>query len=100
MQEVKTVRFGIFHKVLLTMVSVAVVPLLAVWYSNYLNSSERLEEHVRNQLQQGLHHLTHHVDGWVEMNRRMLRQNAAQPALGIATVADKADALDLGHARL
>ena len=73
------IRFGIFHKVLLTMVLVAIAPLAATWYSNYLNSSRSLDNSIRFQLQQGLGYLTHHVDSWVDMNRRMLHQNANLP---------------------
>ncbi len=73
----KKVRFGIFHKVLLTMVLVATAPLTATWYINYLNSTESISHTISLQFQEGLSHLTHHVNGWVDMNRRMLRQNAS-----------------------
>ena len=79
MSESKKIRFGIFHKLLLTMVLVAVAPLAATWYSNYLSSTKSLDHSIRFQLQQGLGYLTNHVDGWVDMNRRMLRQNANLP---------------------
>lgn len=75
----KKVRFGIFHKVLLTMVLVAVAPLTAVWYMNYVNTADNVARNIGIQFQQGLGYLTHHVDSWVDMNRRMLRQNANLP---------------------
>lgn len=79
MTKVKKVRFGIFHKVLLTMVLVAAAPLTAIWYTNYLNSTENISRTISFQFQQGLSYLTNHVNGWVDMNHRMLRQNASLP---------------------
>ncbi len=75
----RKIRFGIFHKVLLTMVLVAAAPLSATWYINYLNSTENIGRTIRFQFQQGLTYLTHHVNSWVDMNHRMLRQNANIP---------------------
>ena len=75
----KKVRFGIFHKVLLTMVLVAATPLVAIWYTNYHNSSVNISRNIGIQFEQGLGFLTHHVNSWVDMNHRMLRQNAKLP---------------------
>lgn len=79
MVKTKKIRFGIFPKTLLTMVIVAITPLIAIWYVNYLNTSERITLAVDQQFTEGLGHLTHHVDSWVDMNRRMLQQNAKLP---------------------
>lgn len=79
MSEKNRIRFGIFHKVLLTMVLVSVVPLTATWYVNYLNSTDSIGRSIEFQFKQGLGHLTHHVNSWVDMNRRMLNQNARLP---------------------
>ena len=79
MTEERKIRFGIFHRVLLTMVLVAILPLVAVWYANSLISSENLGQRVNERFTEGLSHLAYHVDSWVEMNRRMLEQNARLP---------------------
>ena len=81
MTEERKVRFGIFHRVLLTMVLVAVLPLVAVWYANSLISSDTLKHTVNERFTEGLAHLTYHVDSWVETNRRMLKQNARLPEI-------------------
>ena len=81
MTEKGKIRFGIFHRVLLTMVMVAVLPLVAVWYANSLISGETIGRTVHNRFTEGLAHLTYHVDSWVEMNRRMLEQNARLPGI-------------------
>ncbi len=79
MTEKRKIRFGIFHRVLLTMVLVAALPLVAVWYANFLISSETLEQNINDRFAESLTHLTYHVDSWVDMNRRMLEQNARLP---------------------
>ncbi|MCP3870630.1 MAG: HAMP domain-containing protein [Gammaproteobacteria bacterium] len=79
MAEGNKVGFGIFHKVLLTMVLIAVIPLVAVWYLNYLNNASQIAKNIDTHFNQGLNNLSQHVDGWVDMNRRMLQQNARLP---------------------
>ena len=43
-------KLRIFHKILVTMLIVAVIPLFAIWYVNYLDSSRYLNENVEQQL--------------------------------------------------
>ena len=70
-------RFGIFPKVLLTMIAVAVVPLGAIWYVNHRSAVERLSSQVDQQLGERAEAMGSYVDAWVDMNVKMLRQNAA-----------------------
>lgn len=73
----KRLRFGIFPKVLLTMVIVAVIPLGAIWYVNYHSAVTRLSSQVDQQLGDRADAIVSYVDAWVDMNVKMLRQNAA-----------------------
>lgn len=68
---------GIFPKVLLTMVLVAVIPLGAIWYVNHRSAVERLSSQVDQELGDRADAVGSYVDAWVEMNVKMLRQNAA-----------------------
>lgn len=70
-------RFGIFPKVLLTMVVVAVIPLGAIWYLDYRSSVERLSSQVDQQMADRAAAVLTYVDAWVDMNVKMLQQNAA-----------------------
>ncbi len=78
MTEKRKIRFGIFHRVLLTMVLVAVLPLVAVWYANSLISSETLGQTVNDRFTEGLAHLTYHVDSWVENAEQMTPDSAPE----------------------
>lgn len=73
------VRFGIFGRLLGTLLLVSLIPLLIVWYLNYTATVAQLNRQVDESLYTVLEKLTGYVDGWVEMNYRMLLQNAAVP---------------------
>lgn len=73
----KRPTFGIFPKVLLTMIAVGVIPLGAIWYVNQRAAVERIERGVDQQLGDRAEAVGSYVDAWVDMNVKMLRQNAA-----------------------
>jgi methyl-accepting chemotaxis protein len=75
-------RFGIFPKVLLTLIAVAVIPLSAIWYINYSFATGRLSGQVDQQLGDRADAIVSYVDAWVDMNVKMLRQNAALDDIG------------------
>jgi len=77
----KRLTFGIFPKVLVTLIAVAVVPLGAIWYVNYRSAVERLSGQVDQQLGQRAEAIVSYVDAWVDMNVKMLHQNADLDAL-------------------
>lgn len=79
MAVVSKVRFGILQKVLLTLVFVSVTPLLAIWFLNYLAAAERIVSGAQREMRDRLAAVVSSVDGWVDMNARMLHQNAAMP---------------------
>ena len=68
---------GIFQKMLMTMLIVAVVPLGAIWYIDYRASIERISNTIDQQLGDISDKLVTHVNDWVTMNLKLLRQNAA-----------------------
>ncbi len=69
--------FGIFPKLLLTMLVVTLVPLGAIWYLDYRTESENLSNQVEQRLSSQADTIVGYVDAWVGMHLRMLRQNAA-----------------------
>jgi len=81
MNQNNKIKFGIFPKVLLAMVFVSAIPLLVIWYVNYSNTIERIDSEVDSQFRTRVEFLTHHVDSWVDMNRRMLHENAMLPQI-------------------
>ncbi len=81
MAETNKIKFGIFPKMLIAMALIAVVPLAITWYINLQSTTNRIHEHVNQQLDRVADGLVSYVDTWVEMNVRMLQQNAALPQI-------------------
>ncbi len=75
------IRFGIFHKLLIVLVAVTIIPLLVVWYIDYNSTKQRINQYVHERLNQAAAALVARIDDWVEMNYRMLRAHAALPAI-------------------
>lgn len=73
----RRMSFGIFPKLLFTMIVVAVVPLAAIWYLDYRSSLERLTSQIDQQLSSQSDTIVNYVDAWVDMNLKMAHQNAA-----------------------
>jgi methyl-accepting chemotaxis protein len=71
------VRFGVFGKILVTMLIVAAVPLSIVWYLDYMLIRDDLEHNIEKQLDNTSSQLAGEVDAWVRMNQKVLQQNAA-----------------------
>jgi len=74
-------RFSIFHKLLLTMLFVALVPLSVIWYVDYQGATAQISEGVSQRLSDTSDKLTAQVDSWVNMNLKAMRQNAAAPGV-------------------
>ncbi|MEJ2589813.1 MAG: cache and HAMP domain-containing protein [Candidatus Thiodiazotropha sp.] len=74
-----SVRFGIFFKMLLVMVLVATVPLGVVWYISHAASEQAIRQDVDNRLSSTADQLRSYVESWIDMNVRVLRQNAELP---------------------
>ena len=75
------VRFGIFPRLLAIFLIVSLIPLLAVWYINYTTTTARLDQQVNQGMRLVLRELSGYVDSWVDMNYRMLLQNAELPEI-------------------
>lgn len=77
----KKVAFGISQKLLLTLLLVALVPLLIIWFFSYQSISSLTTEKVNQELAAINQTLVAQVDDWVDMNQRMLLQNASLDAM-------------------
>jgi len=71
------IRFGIFPKLFMTMIVVALVPMGAIWYLDYRTSLDRLTADLEARLASQADAAVNIVDAWVDMNLKMLHQNAA-----------------------
>jgi methyl-accepting chemotaxis protein len=68
--------FGITRKLLVTLMLVSLLPMAAIWFISYQNSIALTEEKVEQQLNASNNVLITKVNDWVDMNQRMLLQNA------------------------
>ena len=66
-----------FPKMLIPMAVIAIVPLVVTWQINLKTTTDSIQLNVNKQLDELSTGLVNFVDTWVEMNLRMLRQNAA-----------------------
>ncbi len=70
-------KFGIFQKMLVAMLLVALVPLSIIWYIDYRSTITQTAAAVDQQLASVSDKLTAQVNDWVSMHLRALNQNAA-----------------------
>lgn len=75
--ETQGVKFGIFGKILATMLIVSAIPLGIVWYLDYTRIHAGLEQNIEQKLDNTALLLANEVDQWVRMNQKVLQQNAA-----------------------
>src|SRR4030066_967772 len=74
-------KLGITHKILVTMLFVAMIPLVAIWYINYQATAQHLTESSEQQLSGISDKLVAVVDDWVTANHKVLNQNGALPEM-------------------
>jgi len=79
MADEKKVRFGILFKMLLVMVLVSTIPLAVVWYISHNASQKAISQDVDNRLSSMADQLRSYVESWIDMNVRVMRQNAMMP---------------------
>ncbi len=79
-ERLKT-RFGVFPKLLMVLVIVSLLPLLIVWYVNYQTTMKQVTLMAHNRMQTATNALASRVNDWMEMNTRMLRENAVEPGM-------------------
>ncbi len=75
------VKFGISMKLSIMLVVVALVPLLTIWFLNYKNISNMTSEKVNQGLSSINNKLVISIDAWIDMNERMLKQNASMESM-------------------
>ncbi len=80
-QATHQIRFGIFHKLLFILVAISIIPLTIIWYIHYHTTTEQLNQNIQQHLEWVSNTLVTHVNDWLEMNYRMLQENAAEPAM-------------------
>lgn len=80
-QTIFQIRFGIFHKLLLILVAVSIIPLTVTWYIHYRTTTEQINQNIHEHLEWVSNSLVTRVNDWLEMNYRMLQLNAAEPAI-------------------
>ena len=80
-QATDQIRFGIFHKLLFILVAVSITPLTVIWYIHYRTTMAQINENVHEHLEWVSSTLVTRVNDWLEMNYRMLQENAAEPAI-------------------
>ncbi len=73
----KKVKFGISQKLLIMLLVVALVPLVSIWFVSYQSITGLTTEKVTQELAAINSELITHVDDWVDLNQRMLLQNAS-----------------------
>ena len=74
-------RFGILPKMLIVLVLVSLLPLLVVWYLNYQTMMAQVALTANERMESDAKALVTRVDDWMEMNSRMLRENAAESGI-------------------
>jgi methyl-accepting chemotaxis protein len=89
----KASGFGILWKMLLVMVLVASIPLGVVWYISHAASEQAISQDVDNRLSSTANQLRSYVESWIDMNVRVMRQNAKLPDMASMDGLRQKDAL-------
>ena len=75
------ITLGLFPRVLLTMLFIAMIPIAVFYYMINVQTKQQLENKTRQTLQLTASDLSHQVNSWIDTNIRLLKQNAALPAI-------------------
>jgi methyl-accepting chemotaxis protein len=70
-------KFTIFHKLFLTMLILAFLPLIGLWYLDYTQEQHNLETQLEQNIIQTARATAAKVNAWADINLRALRNNAA-----------------------
>lgn len=84
MANTKTKKLGILPKLITIMILMTLIPLLIIWYAEKQSTETLVKNHVTQRLQLTANALGNFADGWVEMNIKMIKQNAALPDMKTA----------------
>lgn len=71
-----TSKIKMFPKLLLSILFVVSIPLSGLWYVNIVQYQEEIQKQIQDELAHVGDLLTEKVNGWTDMNIRLLEQNA------------------------
>ncbi|MGW8192741.1 MAG: HAMP domain-containing protein [Desulforhopalus sp.] len=77
----KKTTFGISQKLSMMLLVVSLVPLVTIWFFSYKSITDLTTDKVNQGLASINSKLIVHVDDWIDMNERMLVQNASLDAM-------------------
>ncbi len=107
MATFRILKLGIFQKLLVIMLVMTLLPLTIIWYAEKQNAETLINEHVDQRLTITAEALSNFADSWVEMNVKMLAQNAVLPNITrmsqdsqkpiLETIVNKYDWIYLAH---
>lgn len=80
-EKTKGLKLSIFHKLLATMLLVALLPLGGVWYVSRENAIRDWNSNIEIQLSSMTNGLVDQVDNWIDLNQRLMQQNAQTDAI-------------------
>jgi methyl-accepting chemotaxis protein len=80
-EEKKGPKLSIFHKLLAAMLLVALLPLGSVWFVSRENAIHDWDRNIKVQLSGVADALVSQVDHWVDLNHRLMQQNAQTAAI-------------------
>lgn len=66
------IKFGLYHKSILLMLFVSLVPLGLFFVATYIETGNRVKTNTQILMQQATAGLLDHIDEWVDKNKRML----------------------------
>ncbi|MGL4611829.1 MAG: HAMP domain-containing protein [Trueperaceae bacterium] len=67
-------RFGMFPKVLLTVLFASLLPLIALWLTNYYTIRQKVTDNITNEFSQTSGLIRSQVNDWIDTNVRALHQ--------------------------
>ncbi|MFT5117578.1 MAG: methyl-accepting chemotaxis protein [Kiritimatiellia bacterium] len=71
-----THRINIFPKLLISVLCVVAIPLSGIWYVNSVKYHDEIQSNLRHQLSQSGDLLTEKINGWTNVNFRLLQYSA------------------------
>jgi len=80
-EKSKVLKLSIFHKLLVTMLLVALLPLGSVWYVSRENAIRDWNSNIEIQLSTVANDLVDQVNNWVDLNQRLMQQNSQTEAI-------------------
>ncbi len=77
----KTIKFGLYPKIILLMLLISLGPLAVFFFSTYNETNNRIKQDTEILMLQTTKGLQGHIDEWVDKNIRILKTAASLPAM-------------------